>query len=155
MKTPSGSWPLSSIILTVAGVTLVAMGLYFILLRPVLLPEDIGYINLSTAEAEVVGPRMGAWLTQVFRVMGGYSVASGALTFALASTSFRERRSGAAVGALIGGATSIGWMMAVNFMIGSEFKWVLFGMALLWACGLGVFWWEKRRATSRDSTVPG
>ena len=32
MKTASGSWPLSSIILTVAGVTLVAMGLYFILL---------------------------------------------------------------------------------------------------------------------------
>ena len=116
------------------------MGLCFILLRPVLLPEDIGYINLSTAEAEVAGPRMGVWLTQVFRVMAGCIVASGALTIALASTSFREHRSGTAVGALIGGATSIGWMMAVNFMArnlgGSCSAWRCCGHAA-WECSGG------------------
>ena len=39
---PSGKpWTLSSIILALSGTTLVGAGLYFILLRPPLLPEDV------------------------------------------------------------------------------------------------------------------
>jgi hypothetical protein len=155
MKNVNRSWPLSSIILTAAGFSLFATGLYFILLRPVLLTEDIRYMKLSTAEAEVVGTQIGAWLTQVFRVMGGYIVASGALTIALATTSFREHRSGAAVGVLIGGASSIGCMTAINFTIGSDFRWVLFGMTLLWICSLGLFWWEERHMNPKKSTLLG
>ena len=52
--------------------------------------------------------------------------------------------SGAALGVLIGGAASIALMAAVNFRIDSDFKWVLFSMALVWALSLGLFWFEKR-----------
>jgi hypothetical protein len=97
----------------------------------------------STSEFDVLRPRLEAWLTQVFRVMGGYVFATGVLAFTLAVTSFRAHQSGAAIGALIGGVASIGWMAAVNFMIDSDFKWVLLGMALLWACSLVLFWIEK------------
>jgi hypothetical protein len=79
----------------------------------------------------------------VFQVMGGYVVATGALTITLAATSFRAHHWGAAVGALIGGAASIGWMAVVNFVIDSDFKWVLLGIALLWACSLVLFCVEK------------
>jgi len=38
-------------------------------------------------------------------------------------------------------------MAAVNFMIDSDFKWVLLGMALLWACSLVLFWFERKAPT--------
>jgi hypothetical protein len=36
-------------------------------------------------------------------------------------------------------------MAVVNFAIGSDFKWVLLGMALIWALSLAVFWLEENR----------
>lgn len=74
--------------------------------------------------------------------MGGYVFATGVLTIAIAATSFRERRLAAAVGILIAGAASIGSMAAINFMIDSNFEWVLLGMALVWALSLGLLLFE-------------
>ncbi|HEY5971573.1 MAG TPA: hypothetical protein VIT22_06300 [Pseudoxanthomonas sp.] len=138
------SWTPSSVVLIMAGVCLVGVGLYFIFLRPPLLPEDIHYMALPTAQLDILRPRLEPWLTHVFRVMGGYVLATGALAVTLAATAFRAHQISAAMGALIGGAASIGWMAAVNFMIDSDFKWVLLGMALLWACSLVLFWLETR-----------
>ena len=140
-------WTPSSIVLIMTGVTLVGVGRYFLLLRPPLLPEDIRYIALPAAQLDILRPRLELWLTHVFRVMGGYILATGVLTVTLAATAFRAHHTTAAVGALIGGAASIGWMVAVNFMIDSDFKWVLFGMALLWACSLVLFWFERKGPT--------
>ena len=108
-------------------------------------------MDLSAVQFEVVRPRLEAWLTQVFRVMGGHVLATGVLTITLAATSFRQHHWCAALGALIGGAASIGLMAAVNFVIDSDFKWVLLAMALLWSCSMGLFWFEKRAATVRAS----
>ena len=137
-------WPLSSIILASAGIALVGTGLYFIVLRPPLLPEDLRYMGLSAGQLNIVRPRLEAWLSNVFLVMGGYVLATGALTITLAATSFRAHHWGAAIGVLIGGAASIGLMAAVNFAINSDFKWMIFSMALLWVCSLGLFWFEMK-----------
>ena len=136
-------WTLSAILLALAGVALIGAGLYFLLLRPPLLPEDVRYMALTEAQLAVVRPRLEAWLTHVFRVMGGYVLATGVLTLTLAATSFRMHQRGAGLGALIGGVASIGWMAVVNFMIDSDFKWILLGMALLWASSLVLFSLEK------------
>jgi hypothetical protein len=143
----SKRWTPSSIVLIMAGVTLIAVGLYFILLRPPLLPEDVRYMALPAAQLDILRPRLELWLTHVFRVMGGYVLATGVLAVTVAATAFRAHQKGAAIGALIGGAASIGWMAAVNFMIDSDFKWVLLGMALLWACSLVLFWFERKAPT--------
>ena len=140
-------WTPSSIVLIMAGVALIGVGLYFILLRPPLLPEDIRYMALPAAQFDILRPRLELWLTLVFRVMGGYVLATGVLAVTLAATAFRAHQKGAAIGALIGGAASIGWMAAVNFMIDSDFKWVLLGMTLLWACSLVLFWFERKAPT--------
>ena len=147
------NWPLSSIVLTVAGVALIGVGLYFIALRPALLPEDMRYIGLPAIQFDAVGPHFEAWLTQVFRVMGGYVLATGVLTVTLAATSFRAHLWSAAIGALIGGATSIGLMAVVNFVIDSDFKWVLLGIALLWAGSLVLFWFENESADFRGGAL--
>ncbi len=143
MKPESNPWTLSSIVLALAGVALVGAGLYFILLRPPLLPEDVRYMALTAAQLDAVKPQLESWLFYVFKVMGGYVLATGVLTITLAATSFRAHHQGAAIGALIGGVASIGWMAAVNFVINSDFKWVLLVMAVLWACSLVLFWIER------------
>ena len=145
MSHTSRAWPPSAILLVAAGVTLVGTGLYFLLLRPPLLPEDVRYLGLGLEQLAAVRPRLEAWLGHVFRVMGGYVLATGVLIVTLAATSFRAHRWGAGLGALIGGAASIGWMAVVNFMIDSDFKWSLLAMALLWAISMVLFWIEKRR----------
>jgi hypothetical protein len=48
----------------------------------------------------------------------------------------------AMAGALIGGASSIGLMSVVNFVIGSDFKWALFACALVWALSLIAYGFE-------------
>ena len=151
MNQARNSWPLSSLVLATAGVALVGTGFYFILLRPPLLPEDLRYMGQTAAQFDTVRPRLEAWLTLVFRVMGGHVLATGVLTITLAATSFRAHHWGAALGALIGGAASIGLMAAVNFVIDSDFKWILLAMALLWSSSMGLFWFEKRAATVRAS----
>jgi hypothetical protein len=146
MSKAGPTWTLSSILLTGSGILLIGMGIYFVLLRPPLLPEDIRFMNLTPAEVQSIGGRLGSWLVHVFRVMGGYIAASGILAIALAVTSFRDHHPFAAAGAMIGGAASIGWMAAVNFIIDSDFKWVLLGMALVWAASLATFVWEGARS---------
>ena len=148
MKPRTGYWTPSSIVLVLAGGCLIAVGIYFILLRPPLLPEDIRYIGFAAREFDHLRPRLESWLTQVFRVLGGYVLATGALTVTLAATAFRTRQKGAAAGVLIGGAASIGVMAVVNVMIDSDFKWLLLGIALLWACSLLLFWFETKVVTN-------
>jgi hypothetical protein len=141
MDVRSRSWPPSSIVLALAGLLLVGTGVYFVILRPPLLPEDVRFMGLA-AQLDPVRPQLEAWLTHVFWVMGGYVLATGFLMLTLAATSFRQHSPTSALGVLVGGAASIGWMAVVNFLIGSDFKWILLGMALVWAFSLGLFGWE-------------
>jgi len=96
-------WTVSSGLLAGSGILLIGVGIYFLFLRPALLPEDIRFMSLTPTELQAVGPRLGAWLTHVFRVMGGYILATGVLAVTLAATSFRARQPLAAWGATLGG----------------------------------------------------
>lgn len=153
MTTAATPWRPSSVLLALAGAIVTGIGTYFVLRRPPLLPEDIRYMQLSAAEFVVVGPRLEVWLTQVFRVLGGYALATGLLTVALAATAFRARHPVAVVGALTGGAASIGLMAIVNFAIDSDFKWFLLGAALVWALSMVAFWAEEWTARGAGSTT--
>lgn len=146
MREEAARWTLSSILLAGSGVLLIGVGLYFLFVRPSLLPEDVRFMKLTLAELQLVGDRLGSWLVHVFRVMGGYIAATGVLAITLAATSFRGHHPLAAAGAAVAGAASIGGMAAVNFMIDSDFKWVLLGMALVWAFSLVAFAWEAARS---------
>ena len=137
-------WRTSSLLLALAGVLVAGIGLYFIGFRPPLLPEDIRFMQLSGADQLAIEPRLAAWLVQVFRVLGGYALATGLLAVTLAASAFRARQPVAVLGAFLGGAASIGLMTAINFAIDSAFKWLLLGVALIWALSLIAFWIEAR-----------
>lgn len=140
-------WPRSALLLALAGVAMIGAGLFFLLLRPALLAEDVRYMALLEAQLAAVRPALDGWLTHVFRVMGGHLLGVGVLTVTLAATAYREGRWLAWCGALVAGSVSIGWMSAVNFIIASDYKWPLFGVAVLWAASLSVFCleWRARR----------
>ena len=55
------------------------MGLYFIFLRPALLPEDIRHMNLDAQVLQATVPGLSAWLGKVFTVMGGFMAGTGVL----------------------------------------------------------------------------
>lgn len=145
MKIPLKKWPISSILLIMFGTGLLAVGAYFLVLRPPLLPEDLRYLGASQAQLVAVAPRLASWLTLVFRVLGGAVSATGILTIALGATSYRSHHSGAGAATVLAGLISIGLMVGVNFAIGSDFKWALLTLAILWACSLFAFLEEKLR----------
>lgn len=130
------STPWSSRILALGGVILMGLGLYFIVFRPALLPEDPRYIGTTLPEIRASMPGLEQWLEKVFWVMGGYMFASGLLTSTIAVTVLRERRRGIATLVVVAGLASIGWMAAVNFILDSDFKWLLLCMALPWPVAL-------------------
>lgn len=135
----------SSTILVLCGMLLMGLGLYFVFLRPPLLPEDPRYMGTSLAEIQATAPGLFKWLQKVFWVMGGYIFTTGLLTLYVAITTFRTRASGVGWIVAVAGLTSIGWMAVVNFIIGSDFKWPLFGFALLWGIALLLFGIERRK----------
>ena len=145
MRQTDKSWTLSAILLAGTGTCLILVGLYFLLFRPALLPEDIRFMALSDAQLALVRPKLEAWLSHVFQVMGGYVMATGVLAITLAATAYRAHHRSAGIGSLIGGISSIGVMAVVNFAINSDFKWVLMTIALLWASSLVAFWREENQ----------
>ena len=77
MNQSEKEWSLSAILLAAAGASLVLTGLYFLLWRPPLLPEDIRFMALPDAQLESIRPKLEAWLSQVFRVMAAISLLPG------------------------------------------------------------------------------
>lgn len=137
--------PYSSTVLALCGIALIGIGSYFIFLRPALLPEDARYIGASLPQLQATAPNLSQWLGRVFRVMGGYILTTGIFTVYVARASFRKRTRGVSVLVALTGLTSIGWMTVVNFIIQSDFKWLLLGLAALWGISLLLFWIEGER----------
>ncbi|MEO7962767.1 MAG: hypothetical protein ABIT38_02530 [Gemmatimonadaceae bacterium] len=123
------------------------LGLYFGVLRPALLPEDLRYLNRSIAQIELGAPAITAWLRRVFWVVGGYMFATGLVTLYVALTTFRARARGAALVVTVAGAASVGSMALVNFLIASDFRWPLLLLALLWVLVLALYLFEGSAKT--------
>ena len=135
--------PYSATVLALGGVILMGLGIYFVFLRPPLLPEDPRYMGTTLAELSAAAPGLLTWLRRVFWVMGGYMFATGLLTVYVALTVFRSGAKGAAGVVAVAGLASIGWMAAVNFIIASDFKWLLLAFGLPWVIALGLYRIEK------------
>ena len=135
----------SSVLLATIGVILMAMGLYFIFLRPALLPEDLRYMHASLTEIRGAVPGLLEWLPKVFWVLGGYIFTTGVLTLYIALTTFRAGSRPSVILVTFAGLSSIGWMVAVNFLIDSAFKWPLAGIAVLWALAVALSWIEGHK----------
>ncbi len=120
------------------GAWLVGLGLYFIFLRPPLLPEDMRFMGATLALIRSELPGLENWLKNVFTVMGGFMAGAGVLAVFVSMTAMRRRLAGAAWAMAVCGALTVGLMSATNFALHSDFKWILLIPALAWLSGLAV-----------------
>ena len=56
--------------LAVGGLILIGMGLYFVFMRPALLPEDARYMGSTVAQIQDILLQLAPWLRRVFGVLG-------------------------------------------------------------------------------------
>ena len=131
--------PYSSSFLTLGGTLLIGMGVYFFLLRPPLLPEDLLYMNITLPVINDNAPNLSVWLQKVFWVLGGYIFTTGLLTIFISITSFRNRLPGAISIIALSGLSSIGLMTTVNFMLDSDFKWILLIFTIPWIIAIVLY----------------
>lgn len=135
MSEQNKSYPASSWLLGGCGLWLVALGLYFIFIRPPLLPEDTRFMGGSLAQVRAAAPGLEAWLQRVFLVMGGFMAGAGVLTVLAARIAMTSRSRGACAAIAITGVLTVVLMSAVNFSLHSDFRWLLLIPALVWVAG--------------------
>jgi hypothetical protein len=139
MNAPSRRPPTGVFILATCGVWLIGLGVYFMFLRPALLPEDLRFIAAGPGGAQAIAPGLERWTRHVFTVMGGFMAGAGVLTI-LVSTNAAVARARWSRGALaLTGLLTVGTMSLTNFQLDSDFKWLLVIPAALWVVGLALF----------------
>ncbi len=150
------SWRLhlSGKVFVVCGLWLVALGLYFVFLRSPLLPEDPRYIGISLEAIRSAVPGLERWLGHVFNVMGGFMVATGALTVLAACHFLARHEPGTFAVLAVAGAASVGLMSATNFLLDSDFRWPLLLPALLWIFGLMCYLGESADLLAVETQAP-
>ena len=131
------------------GAWLIALGLYFLFLRPALLPEDPAFMGSSLEAIRAAMPGLERWLGHVFNVMGGFMIAVGTVTMFLAWRVLSRREPGTFATLLVAGAASVALMSATNFLLHSDFRWPLLLPALLWLVGLLCYLRESAASVKR------
>lgn len=127
---------LSGKVFAACGLWMILLGIYFVLLRPALLPEDPRFMGTSLEALRAAAPGLEGWLGHVFNVMGGFMIAAGTMT-TLVAWQFLARRAPATLLALaVAGASGVALMSATNFLLHSDFRWLLLVPVLLWLAGL-------------------
>ena len=122
MIVPARNRHVSTWLLIACGVWLVGLGLYFIALRPPLLPEDPRFMGTTLEQIRAAVPGLEGWLKNVFRVMGGFMAGAGVLTLFVATVAMPSRLKGTSWALAISGALTVVLMSATNFALQSDFR---------------------------------
>lgn len=113
------------------GLWMVLLGVYFVLFRPALLTEDPRFMGTSIEALRAAAPGLERWLGHVFNVMGGFMIAAVIMTILVALRFLARRAPGTMLALGISGASGLGLMSATNFILHSDFRWLLLAPALL------------------------
>lgn len=116
------------------------LGAYFVVFRPSLLPEDLRFLGATVDGLTAELPRLEQWLKIVFVVLGGQMAALGVLLAVFALRLARRRPTEGYELILLGvaGGLSVALMAAMNFALGSDFRWVLLIPVLAWSVGVAL-----------------
>lgn len=128
--------PISMFIFIACGIWLIGLGLYFMFLRPPLLPEDLRYMGTSLGEIQSAMPGLERWMQRVFTVMGGFMMGAGVLTILAVINASAVRKKWTWIVLALAGLFTVGTMSLTNFQLNSDFKWLLLIPSLLWIIGL-------------------
>ena len=139
MRTDPHGHSLPEWLIFACGVWLVGLALYFIFVRPALLPEDLRYIGFDPQALASAAPNLGGWLGSVFTVMGGFMAGAGVLVMHFGLRVMPARIAATGLVLAVAGTSTVGLMSAVNFALHSEFRWVLVVPPIVWAIALVMY----------------
>lgn len=117
-------------LLAVLGLLTLGAGIYFLFLRPVMLPEDV---LLTGMDPELLKPTMVQWLRIVFRTLGGFTAGFGILMMAVAGYMIMSRPALLSWGVMLAVLVAFGRFLTSNILIRSDYLWFvgsLFAIAL-------------------------
>ena len=136
MKGQSVLHRLSKWIFVACGIWLIGLGGYFMFARPSLLPEDLRYLGSSAIQVEALLPHLASWLRNVFTVMGGFIAGCGVLTIFVSVRAVPQCLLGTGIALGCAGLLTVATMSWTNFVLNSDFKWLLVAPAVAWLLGL-------------------
>ena len=96
-------------------------------------------MGATLAQLRAAAPGLEGWLRIVFAVMGGYMVGSGVLTLGLARIAMPRRLPGTSWVLGIAGLSTVVLMSAMNFVLHSDFRWMLAVPAAMWIVGVAAY----------------
>ena len=105
-------------------------------IRSPLLPEDLRYLGSSATQVEALLPNMASWLRNVFTVMGGFIAGCGVLVFFVSVRVVPQPVDGTGIVLGVTGLLTVATMSVTNFVIDSDFKWLLLVPPVIWLLGL-------------------
>lgn len=123
-------------LIAACGVWQIGLGLYFIFLRPALLPEDLRYLGTDLQALMAAAPHLASWLSKVFMVMGGFMAGAGVLVAYLGWEVMATRPRWTTPMLALLGLLTLGLMSGVNFALNSDFRWLLVVPPVVWAAAL-------------------
>ena len=112
----------------VLGALTLCTGLYFVLLRPAMLPEDVRFVGTS---ATAISPGMERWLRIVFRTWSAFVAGFGLTLGGFGGTLYTGRRTWLRAGVAVGTTLAFAQFVASNFMLRSDFLWFVASLGLL------------------------
>ena len=136
MKMQTALLRVSIWIFTSCGIWLIGLGGYFMFIRSPLLPEDLRYLGSSATQVEALLPNMASWLRNVFTVMGGFIAGCGVLVFFVSVRVVPQPVDGTGIVLGVTGLLTVATMSVTNFVIDSDFKWLLLVPPVIWLLGL-------------------
>ncbi len=123
-------------IFVACGIWLIGLGGYFMFARPPLLTEDLRYLGSSADQVEALLPHLASWLRNVFTVMGGFMAGCGVLIVFVSLRAVPQCLQGTGVTLGCAGLVTVATMSWINFVLDSDFKWLLLAPVIAWLFGL-------------------
>jgi hypothetical protein len=136
--------PVVAGLLGLLGVSTLGTGLYFLFVRPAMLPEDFRFTGLGP---ELLPARMSEWLRIVFRTWGGFMVGFGVVLMGVAVYLVTARKVLLRWAVAAGLVVAFGRFLISNLALRSDylvFIAILFGLAAITAAGLAL--WSGRES---------
>lgn len=135
----------ASVVLSVLlGILTIATGVYFMVLRPPMLPEDVRRTGVSP---ESLPPAFSQWLSIVFRTWGGFMVGFGVLLVSCGMYLWKGDRRWIRAGMASAAVVAFGSFLVSNVELRSDFLWFI-GVLFANAGALAVtLWREPSRVT--------
>jgi len=112
----------------VLGILTVGIGIYFLILRPPLLPEDLRHTGIDPT---ALPPAFVDWLHIVFSTWGGFIAGFGATLLGIGLFMLSGRKLWLYLGTAAGALVAFGRFLLSNIIINSDSLWLIAGFFAL------------------------